>query len=63
MENVRGWLHLLRGSVEKVDQLAEFLTADLGEDEDSVLLQDRSGEEQFLQELGETGEQGQVAGQ
>ena len=62
-EDVRGTLHLVLPPVEKTDQLAEFLVVHLGEDQDGVLLQDWSGEEDLLQELGETGEQGQVPGE
>ena len=62
-EDVRGTLHLFLPPVEKTDQLAEFLMLHLGEDQDGVLLQDWSGEEDLLEELGEAGEQGQVAGE
>ena len=62
-EDVGGSLHLFLPPVEKTDQLAEFLVVHLGEDQDGVLLQDWSGEEDLLQELGEAGEQGQVPGE
>ena len=63
LEDVRGLLHLFLLPVEKTDELTEFLMLCLGEDQDGVLLQDWSGEEDLLQELGEAGEEGLVPGE
>ena len=63
LEDVRGLLHLFLLPVEKTDELAEFLMLCLGEDQDGVLLQDWSGEEDLPQELGEAGEEGLVPGE
>ena len=63
LEDVRGLLHLFLLPVEKTDELIEFLMLCLGEDQDGVLLQDWSGEEDLPQELGEAGEEGLVPGE